>query len=272
MSEAKKTLFSIIKEQVEGLPPEETFLLEYTQTVQKCNKPKKGSVFYKPSSMNCKRLMYYIARGKDPDDTLPSYSSVRICESGTDSHERIQGYVSSMRDKGFDCDWIDPKWYIKNKGLDYLVVQDEAFCAEHGLEWHGEKNFETKLFDTRYNLSFLCDGIIRFHGKYYILEIKTEADWKNMNRKEADAKHRNQARCYSLSLGINDIMWIYESRNICNPQVFHTHIEDSEKEEIIFTIEEVDSCVADLKLPPRTDAQQNCQYCDFRKLCARGEV
>ena len=272
MSDAKKTLFSMINSKVKGLPPEETFHLEYTQTVQKCNRPTKGSSFYKPSSMNCKRTMYYIATGKDPDDILPSYSSVRICESGTDSHERIQSYVSRMREKGFDCDWIDPKWYIANKGLDYLVVQDKEFCEKHGLSYHGEKSFETKLFDTRYNLSFLCDGIIRFHGKYYILEIKTEVDWKNMSRTEADAKHRNQARCYSLSLGINDIMWIYESRNVCNPQVFCTHIEESEKAEIVYTIEEVDQCVKELKLPPKTTDQRICQYCDYKSLCSKGVV
>ena len=272
MSEARKTLFSMIQSQVKGLSVEETFQLEYTQTVQKMNKPKRGSIFYKPSSMNCKRQMFYIARGKNPDDVLPSYSIVRICESGTDSHERIQGYVSKMRDNGFDCDWIDPKWYIENMKLDYLVVQDKAFCEANGLEYHGEKPFETKLYDKRYNLSFLCDGIIRFHGKYYILEIKTEADWKNMNRTEADEKHRNQARCYSLSMGINDVIWIYESRNFCNVQVFHTHIEESDKAEIVYAIEEVDQCLRELRLPPKTTEQRNCQYCDYRSLCSKGEV
>lgn len=255
-SSAKKTLFSMINATVEELPPEDTFLLELRQTVQKCNPPEKGSSYYKPSSMNCNRCMYYIAKETEPDDVLPSYSSVRITESGTSSHERIQYYVSMMREKGFDCDWIDPEWYVRNKGLTYLTVRDK-------------KEFETKFLDTRYNLSFLCDGIIRYKGKYYILEIKTETDYKNMNRKEADEKHRNQSICYSLSLGIEDVMWIYESRNVCNPQVFHTHVTDKEREEIVMRIEYVDDCVKNNILPPKTEDYKACQYCQYRGRCSK---
>lgn len=257
MSDAKKTLFSMITSKIEEMDPEDSFLLELKQTVQKCNPPQKGSNYYKPSSMNCDRCMYYIRKDTEPDDVLPSYNSVRITESGTTSHERIQYYVSQMRDKGYDCDWIDPEWYARNKKLDYLEVRDK-------------KEFETKFLDTRYNISFLCDGIIRYKNKYYILEIKTETDYKNMNRREADEKHRNQSRCYSLSLGIDDIMWIYESRNICNPQVFHTKVTPEERSEIIMRIEYVDDCVKNNILPEKTTESKNCQYCDYRGTCLRG--
>ena len=270
-SSAKRDLFSMISAAVDELLPEESFLSDLRNTVQKCNPPRKGSRFYKPSSMNCNRCMFYIAKGTDPDDSLPSYSSVRITESGTSSHEKIQYYVSQMRNKGFDCDWIDPKWYVKNKCLNYLRIQDEEFCKEFGFEYHGEKEFETKFFDTRYNLSFMCDGIIRYKGKYYILEIKTETDYKNMNRTEADEKHRNQSVCYSLSLGIEDIMWIYESRNICNPQVFHTKVTDKEREEMVLKIEYVDDCVRNNILPPKVDDHKACQYCSFRGICSRSK-
>ncbi|MEG1565414.1 MAG: hypothetical protein RR342_01565 [Bacilli bacterium] len=255
-SSAKKTLFTMISDTVNELPPEETFLMELKQTVQKENPPRKGSRYYKPSSMNCDRCMYYIAKETDPDDVLPSYSGVRITESGSTSHEKIQHYVSKMRERGYDCDWIDPEWYVKNKNLDYLVVTDK-------------KEYETKFLDTRYNLSFLCDGIIRYRGKYYILEIKTETDYKNMNRREADEKHRNQSVCYSLSLKIDDIMWIYESRNICNPQTFHTHVTEKEREDIVMRIEYVDDCVKNNILPPKTTNDKACQYCSYRGKCSR---
>lgn len=256
MPSAKQTLSSIIKAKMQELPAEQSFLVEYKQTVAKLNPPTKGSTYYKPSSMNCDRGMYYIAKGIDPDDILPEYNSVRITDCGTASHERIQYYVSQMRNKGFDCDWIDPEWYIKVKGLSYLQIRDK-------------KAFETKFLDTRYNLSFMCDGIIRYKGKYYILEIKTETDYKNSSRTEADAVHRNQSICYSLSLGIDDIMWLYESRNVCDIKSFHTIVTDADKERVILKIEYVDNCVKTNKVPPKCSNLKFCNYCDYKSTCRR---
>lgn len=266
---AKKTLLSIINAKMDELSPEKAFLIDLQNTVSKMNVPKKGSIFYKPSSMNCERCMYYIRRGIDVDEFLPTYSSVRITECGSSSHERIQYYVSQMRDKGFDCDWIDPEWYIKNKNLNYLRVQDEEFCKEMGLEYHGKKDYETKLFDTRYNLSFLCDGIIRYRGEYYILEIKTETGYKNGSRTEADKKHRAQAICYSLALGINKIMWIYEGRNVCDAKTFITEISEEEKTEMALKIEYVDDCVKNLIIPNKCSDLENCKYCSYKETCRR---
>lgn len=253
-SGARRTLFSLIDAKINALTPEDAFLLDLQQTIVKLNPLEKGSNYYKPSSMNCNRCMYYMAKGTEPDDRLRNYSSVRITESGTSSHERIQYYVSQMRDKGYDCDWIDPEWYVKNKGLDYLVVRDK-------------KDFETKFLDTRYNLSFMCDGIIRYKGKYYILEIKTEISAKNRDRLNADSKHRNQSICYALALQIDDIMWLYEDRNICNMKSFHTVVTEEEKKEIVMRIEYVDDCVRNNVLPEITSNLDTCKYCDFRDRC-----
>lgn len=256
MTTAKKTLMSLIKASVGELTPEESFLVELKQTVAKCNPPEKGSNYYKPSSMNCDRCMYYMATDAEPDEELPTYNSVRITECGSSSHERIQYYVSQMRNKGYDCDWIDPEWYAKVKNLDYLVVRDK-------------KEFETKFLDTRYNLSFLCDGIIRYRGKYYILEIKTEVDFKNKNRTSADPKHRNQSICYALSLKINDIMWLYENRNICEAKTFHTNVTEEEKESVVMRIEYVDNCKRNGKVPGKTDLLETCKYCQFKNRCRK---
>ena len=125
-SSARKTLFSLIDAKLDMQPTEESFLVELRQTITKLNPPEKGSTYYKPSSMNCNRCMYYIACDTEPDDTLADPSMVRITECGTSSHERIQYYVSKMRDKGYDCDWIDPEWYAKTMKLDYLVVRDKS--------------------------------------------------------------------------------------------------------------------------------------------------
>ena len=255
-SSAKKTLMSLIKASTNELPPEESFLVDLQHTISKCNVPEKGSNHYKPSSMNCNRAMYYIATSVEPDETLPDYHSVGITECGTSSHERIQSYVSRMRDKGYDCDFIDPEWFAKVKGLDYLQVTDK-------------KQFETKFLDTRYNLSFLCDGIIRYRGKYYILEIKTETHYKNAKRENADPKHKNQSVCYSLSLGIDEVIWLYEDRDICELKAFRTKVSDKDIEELIMRIEYVDDCVRNLTVPDKVENLDICKYCSFKNTCRR---
>lgn len=266
---ARKTLLSLIHEQISKLPPEASFLEDYKNTISKMNPNKRGSNFYKPSSMNCDRCMYFIRTAAPVDESLPEYNSVRITECGTSSHERIQYYVSQMRDHGYDCDWIDPEWYIRNKNLKYLKVQDEEFCKEHGLTYHGEKSFETKLFDSRYNISFLCDGIIRYKGEYYILEIKTETAHKNYMRAGADIKHKNQSVSYSLSLGIDKIMWLYESRDHCTAKTYITTVSEEEKAELALRIEYVDGCVASGTIPQKCSNLSMCQYCNYKSICRK---
>lgn len=253
---AKKTLMSLIMASSSESKPQESFLVELQHTISKCNIPEKGSNYFKPSSMNCDRSMYYTAKGVTPDEELPDYHSVGITECGSSSHKRLQYYVSQMRNKGFDCDFIDPEWYAKVKGLNYLVVKEK-------------EEFETKFLDTRYNLSFLCDGIIRYRGEYYILEIKTETHYKNSKRMNADPKHRNQSVCYSLSFGINKIIWLYEDRDICELKSYLTEVTEKEKEEIINRIQNVESCVKENILPPKTSMLDACKYCSFKETCRK---
>lgn len=75
-----------------------------------------------------------------------------------------------MQECGKDCVWVKPSDWIKQNKLDYLEVKDEG-------------EFETLLYDTRYNIRFKCDGIIRYKGTYYILEIKTETERKMLIEK-----------------------------------------------------------------------------------------
>ena len=193
-----KTLMSLINSKLETLPVEESFLNDLKSTVAKLNPTRPSSKHYRPSALNCMRLMYFDKIQAPKDVSVCDYGSARIPETGTSSHEAIQRYVSSMKDCGFDCEWVDVEEYIKSQKLDYLVVRSK-------------KEFETHLFDTRYGISFLCDGIIKYKGKYYILEIKTETDFKGANRDSADENHRKQSVCYSLCLGIRDILWLYSA-------------------------------------------------------------
>ena len=114
---------------------------------------KKPSQYYKPSSMNCIRNMYYQRIGKDQDSGYSSYTNVGICNAGTDIHVRVQTAVMHMKKFGYDCHYINVAKYIKNH-----KVKDINIISKQGME--------TKLFNKKYEISFLCDGIIKYKGRY----------------------------------------------------------------------------------------------------------
>lgn len=256
MANAKKTLMSLIKSKKEEMPLNEAFLNDLKTVIMQLNPPRKPSKTYKPSSMNCARNMYFQIVGAEVDSSVTDPFLSRICECGTDSHERIQNYVSKMQECGIDCEWVDPEQYIKDKGLTHIKVT-------------GKRGFETHCYIESLNISFMCDGIIRYRGKYFIFEIKTEPDNKGLTREEADPKHRRQSICYSIGFNIDDILWYYEERNYCIPKTFITHISNEDKDEIIGLIQYVDNCVVSQSPPPKTDQKRLCTYCNYKSECKK---
>lgn len=251
---SKKTLMSLINAEVASLPPHEGFLKDLKMTVSKMNPVSAGSNYYKPSSMNCPRQMYFIRTKAPLDARINDYSGIRICETGTDSHARIQSYVEAMRENGFDCDYVDVAEYVKSHHLDYLTIVNKS-------------GHETKLLDTRYNISFLCDGIIKYKGFYYILEIKTEIDDQGLYRKDINPKHRKQITCYALSLGINKIIMLYEERNFCTPKTFFVEITPEQVADMAMYLEDVEQHVKNLEPPDKPQTTSCCTYCNYRTEC-----
>lgn len=265
MGTARKTLMSLIKSQKEELPIEQSFLNDLKQVMIKLNPPRKPSKTFKPSSMNCSRNMYFQIIGAEVDPVVADPCGVRIAETGTDSHERIQYYVSKMQECGIDCEWVNVADYIDQRNQDLqnagLPLMDTKVV--------GVKGFETRCYNERFNISFMCDGVIKYKGQYFILEIKTETDDKGAYRTGADEKHRKQSICYSLCLCIDRILWYYEERNYCIPKTFITEVTPQEKVEIIGLIDEVNQCVKDLVPPPKCENKRVCAYCPYKMECKK---
>lgn len=249
-----KLLMDLIRNKVEALPVEQCFLTDLKATVSACNPPSHRSAYFKPSSLQCMRIMYFDRIQASLDKSLIEYSSARICETGSNSHECIQYYVSRMKDFGKDWEFVDVETYIKEHNLDYLTVRNK-------------KAYETHLLDTRYGISFLCDGIVRHDGKYYILEIKTETDDKGLGRDSADPYHKLQSVSYSLSLKLNDIIWLYEERNFCCPKSFHTIVTDDDRMTLVQRFETVEQAVKDLIPPEKCTSRKTCVYCPYKTVC-----
>ena len=211
---------------------------------------------YKPSSMNCIRNMYFQIEGREPEKNPQAYTSVGILETGTDRHLRIQAAVADMRKNGFDCDYLNVTDYL----LEHPELSDIQVVKSLGVE--------TLCYNTRYNISFACDGLIRYKNKYYIIEFKTEGSYKFDSRIGVDPSHYNQASAYSLSFGINDVLFIYIDRNTLKMKCFLLPVTDTMRERIISKIEQCNKYLERKVIPPKDKVDYKiCAWCQYKNYC-----
>jgi CRISPR/Cas system-associated exonuclease Cas4 (RecB family) len=255
-----KGICKLIDQANEKLSPEQSFLADLKRSIEMSadEGKRKPSQTYKPSSMKCIRNMYYQRTGAEPDEELSSYCSVGICNSGSDIHIRVQSAVEDMKKHGIDCEYIDVADFVKSRNLDYLEI-----VSKEGME--------TKLFHKTLNMSFMCDGIIRYNNHYYILEIKTEASFKWSNRTGVDPAHHKQGTAYSVAFNLPEVMFLYINRDILDMKAYRFIPTDEMKEELVGTIEECEGYVNRMICPPKPeDMPRNvCNYCSYKTKCRK---
>jgi len=220
---------------------------------------RRPSKSYKPSSMTCIRNMYFQVTGTETDDERTNACLVGIVQSGSDRHDKLQEAITHMKEFGMDCEYIDVAEFVRIRGLDYLEVISK-------------QGHETKLYHKDLNISFLCDGIIKYKGQYYILEIKTETIYKWQSRDGVAEEHIPQGTAYATCLGINQIMFLYENRDNCDKKAFVLDITDDMKYDLIVSkIEECDGYVSRLIPPPKPKdiTRKDCQYCNYKAECRK---
>ena len=241
-----------------NLPVEQSFLADLKRSIEITDErgSHKPSQSYKPSSMNCIRNMYYQITGADPDPVQSSYCMVGICNAGTDIHIRVQQAVSEMQSNGMDCEYIDVAEYVKSRNLDYLEI-----ISKNGME--------TKLHHKTLNMTFMCDGVIRYKNHYYILEIKTEASFKWNARTGVDPNHYKQGTAYSVSLQLPEVLFVYVNRDVLDMKSYLFVPTDEMKEDFVGIIEDCNGYVSRLICPPKPDdvSKKTCEYCGYKNLC-----
>lgn len=239
-------------------PVEQSFVTDLKRSIELTNdsNARKPSQTYKPSGMHCLRNMYFQRIGQELDSCDSSACLIGICESGTDRHERIQNAVMQMKSNGMDCDYVDVADYVTSRNLDYLEIVSK-------------QGNETKLYHKNLNISFLCDGIIRYNGHYYILEIKTESIYKWQARTGVDDNHRLQGTAYSTCFGINEVIFLYINRDNCDMKSYLFTVTDEMKNDFVGRIDECEQFVKQLKVPPIPEdvPKKICSYCNYKNSC-----
>lgn len=242
----------------EELPVERQFLDDLKASIELDDQKeaRKPSQTYKPSSLHCIRNMYYQVVGAEAKADRASCELVGICQSGTDRHERLQRAVQSMKDNGIDCEYCDVADYVTTHNL-----EDIEIVSKQGME--------TKLFHKKYNMSFLCDGIIRYNSKYYILEIKTETTNKFWDRRGVNPDHILQGTAYSLAFGIDKVLFLYECRDNCSKKTFMLDVTDDMRNALVDKIITCDKYVSSKTVPPKPEdlGKNACAYCNYAEVC-----
>ena len=118
----KMTLASMIKRATQKLPVEQEFLDSLKKVVVSENKPRPRSPYFRPSSLNCARLMYFDLVQEQTDNTEEDYSGIRICETGSNSHENLQRYCTLLKQYNTKFEYYDVERYVEEKNLNYLQV------------------------------------------------------------------------------------------------------------------------------------------------------
>lgn len=252
-----KNVLRLIDEAQEALSPEQSFLQDLKRSIEldDIKDRRMPSMTYKPSSMQCIRNMYYQRTGTEPDKTDASYVLVGICNSGSDIHQRVQTAISRMKENGIDCEYLDVGKYV-----DEHNIKDVEVVSNVGME--------TKLKHTTFHLSFMCDGIIKYKGQHYILEIKTETGGKWFSRTDVDTKHYDQGTAYALALGINRVIFVYISRDTLDMKSFLFRVTDDMKQALVSKILDCDNYVEKKTPPPKPEVDRRvCQYCNYKIRC-----
>lgn len=259
-SQAFLNVLNLVDAANEELPIEKQFLndLKASIELQDSKNGRKPSQSYKPSSLHCIRNMYFQITGTQCESERASSELVGICESGTDRHERIQNAVAQMKENNIDCEYVDVAKYVQTHNLEDLTVVSKM-------------GNETKLFNNKLNMSFLCDGVIKYKGKYYILEIKTETANKFWDRKDVNPDHILQGTAYSVNLGIDNVLFLYECRDNCSKKAYILKVTDDMKMNLVGKITDCDSYVRDLIVPPKPEdiSKKACSYCNYSEVCKR---
>lgn len=255
-----KNVCRLIDSMKQELPKEQEFLNDLKRSIEMPEQKNKRapSMTYKPSSMNCIRNMFYQRIGSEPDASTTGYALIGIRNSGSDIHVRIQNAVMDMINNNMDCEWVDVEEFIKSRNLDYLEIKSKT-------------GTETKLFHKTLNMSFMCDGIIKYKNHYYILELKTESANKWWGRNGVAEGHYNQAVAYSTAFGIPEVMFVYISRDTLDMKSFIYTVTDEMKHELTARILECEDYVDKLTPPPKPENldRKTCEYCGYKTQCRK---
>lgn len=213
---------------------------------------------FAPSQMRCDRVSWFRLRGVQPDSIKqPDRTLQFTADVGTACHSMIQSILSTaLKDN-----WINVADYVKDNSDKYT-----------DYNWSIESKGYESMIDMKYPypVRFACDGLVRFQGKFYLLEIKTSefASWNDLMSPKP--KHLDQIKTYSMLLKIPDVLFMYQDRNYGGIKCFQFLVDESEQNKIRDKMDHVMESVESMIAPeglPYGDADCTASMCPYYNKC-----
>lgn len=233
--------------------PENRLVRDLISTIENTQRPYKPSRWYKPSGLGCVKKMYFERIG-EPIVQKGGFQLIGMGEVGTHRHEDLQEYFFKMQKVNKELKWINVEEYLKENPVEGTIV-DNSFI---------KNKYETKCKNELLQLSFLSDGLIEYEGTLYILEIKTESMFKFNKQEKQFPDHEIQAACYAMSLGVKDVMFLYEDRDSLDKKMYHFTVTEDIEDYVVERIQYVEDCVRKGTEPKEKCSSSYCQYCKGR--------
>ena len=223
--------------------------------------------FISPSKMWCPCYEVFKLQQQPMDGYEESFESRGYKDSGNSRHQAIQKFLIENP----DVEWIDPAKFIEENNLPFRVKNSsrfdelvaKGFTQEEARNLLGE--YEVNLIHLNGLLSLKLDGIIKYKGIYYIVEIKTCS--KRDLAKSPLSKHQNQGLTYSMLLKIERVLWIYEARETFETKTTVQKIRPEEWQEVRHKLNNIIKYKDNPLLLERN--LQRCVYCRYRSHCEK---
>lgn len=207
---------------------------------------------FAPSSFRCARKCWFRLRGVETDMlTNPDPVLNFKAEVGTARHLVIQSNLKAA----LGSDWIEVEDFLTAYPIPY-----EYTITQKGLE--------SLIQIQNPPIRFACDGIIRWQGKIYLLEIKTAdySSWDSLT--DWKAEHKDQIQCYSALLGISNVLVIYEDRQYGGMKCYEEFVNDLDAKAILDRMSHIQQMVEYNLAPDRIpDGDYMCNNCEYRQKC-----
>ena len=212
---------------------------------------------FAPSSFRCPRVSWFRLRGVQPDEiTKPDRVMEFSAEIGTACHEIIQHNLKEALGE----DWIEVEDYLKDNP-----------DVGNKYTWELEKSgYETKISINNPPIRFACDGILRWKGQIYLLEIKTSEFSSFDELTNPKDQHVDQIKCYATLLGIKKVLVLYQDRQYGGLKCFEMTISDNDNRYVLdrfqYVMDMVDANLAPEGLP-KGDPWCSSNHCPYYRKC-----
>lgn len=210
---------------------------------------------FAPSMFRCDRVNWFRLRGTQPDAiSTPDKALDFTAKIGTACHEIIQSRLS----RELRADWLDVSLWIKDH-----VNPDFNYTTK-------VSGYETLVEFTNPPVRFACDGLVRFNGKVYLLEIKSSEYTSFDNLVAPKPKHIDQVKCYSSLLNVPDVLFIYIDRQYGGMKCFEMHVNENQMQEVRDKMARIMDLVEANIAPdglPKGDPDCSSNMCPYYKVC-----